>query len=430
MKIYNLLNKCTSPKVTEELLKENKDNQVLKDYLKAMLDPGITYGIKKIPTVIDYKYDVIDTATLLRNLPEVIKKLKAGYNICIPEIQEMLTYIIKRKHPNKIGIKVVNKVWPDLIFQVPYHGCLPGTKERLEKLPWDTGINVQKKEDGMAVLAFVGSDETRLYTRNSKEITIAFPKLCKEFSTAFSKYWGAGSLEIDYIHAELMVYTMKDDSVQAYDRKTGNGILNKIIKGTEKESDYIVFPTLLDMIDARNFKSDCFQEDRYMYLWEAYSKVFDIVEQRTMYSIKDAREWANQLISDGFEGVVCKDPEGIWKDGKSASCLKIKHEFECEMKVINFRMHTEKRGEIGSLVCISDDSIVTVAVSGLTDIERQMDFNTNWYNKIITVRANSLIKDKRNFGYYSLYLPRFIEIREDKNKADTFKEIKEASKCK
>jgi len=40
--------------------------------------------------------------------------------------------------------------------------------------------------------------------------------------------------------------------------------------------------------------------------------------------------------------------------------------------------------------------------------------------KIVAVKYNEVIKDKHS-GYHSLFLPIFLEVREDKEEADTFK---------
>jgi hypothetical protein len=77
---------------------------------------------------------------------------------------------------------------------------------------------------------------------------------------------------------------------------------------------------------------------------------------------------------------------------------------------------------IGSLCCESADGVVKVYVgSGFTDEQRNAP-PSDYYGKIISVKYNARIKN--NNGEESLFLPVFLEIREDKEVADSSIKIK------
>ena len=77
---------------------------------------------------------------------------------------------------------------------------------------------------------------------------------------------------------------------------------------------------------------------------------------------------------------------------------------------------------IGSLYCESADGVVKVYVgSGFTDEQRNA-LPSDYYGKIISVKYNARIKNVKDGE--SLFLPIFLEVREDKEIADTSDKIK------
>ena len=78
---------------------------------------------------------------------------------------------------------------------------------------------------------------------------------------------------------------------------------------------------------------------------------------------------------------------------------------------------------MGALVCESNDGIIEVNVgSGFNDEHRKTIKEQDILGKIITVKYNARIKSKD--GDESLFLPVFVEVREDKTEADNAEDIK------
>jgi len=78
---------------------------------------------------------------------------------------------------------------------------------------------------------------------------------------------------------------------------------------------------------------------------------------------------------------------------------------------------------LGAIVCESADGVIKVNVgSGFTDAQRKSYWAENIVDKIVAIKYNSRIKNK--LGDESLFLPVFIELRDDKDVADTNKDIK------
>jgi DNA ligase-1 len=148
-----------------------------------------------------------------------------------------------------------------------------------------------------------------------------------------------------------------------------------------------------------------------------------LIENHTVKSFEEAQKLYDGFLARGEEGAILKDKSVLWEDTRSKMCIKMKAERDADLLCVGIVPGTGKyEGKIGSLVCQSSDGLVTVNVgSGLSDEDRSQG-EAKYLNKIIEVVYNEKIKSKD--GTHSLFLPRFIAVREDKNTANSFKEIK------
>ena len=126
----------------------------------------------------------------------------------------------------------------------------------------------------------------------------------------------------------------------------------------------------------------------------------------------------------GKEGVVLKNPTAIWKDGTSKEQIKMKLVCDCDLKVVGFDEGEGKYlGNLGSVVCESSDGMLRTNVSGFNDKTRSeiWKHREDYLGKIITVKFNDvMIKEGQKA---SLFLPRFVEFRDDKSESDTLEQI-------
>jgi hypothetical protein len=78
---------------------------------------------------------------------------------------------------------------------------------------------------------------------------------------------------------------------------------------------------------------------------------------------------------------------------------------------------------LGAIVCESSDGILRVSVgSGFSEEQRKQYWGENILDKIVAVKYNMRSVDKQ--GKQSLFLPVFIELRNDKEVADSNDSIK------
>jgi DNA ligase-1 len=79
----------------------------------------------------------------------------------------------------------------------------------------------------------------------------------------------------------------------------------------------------------------------------------------------------------------------------------------------------------GSLTCTSSCGDLVVDVSGFTDAKRKElhERGEDLMGQVITVRANGVLYPSASNDRHSLFLPRFIEERLDKQEADSLGHI-------
>jgi hypothetical protein len=148
-----------------------------------------------------------------------------------------------------------------------------------------------------------------------------------------------------------------------------------------------------------------------------------LIESKEVDTWEEALQFCQEKIVEGQEGGMIKMEPLIWEDKRSKDQIKVKEEKTGEFRCIGVKRHTKNPELIGSLDFESEDGKVLFNCgSGLDDEMRQKN-PWEYIGKIFEVQFNSLIKAK-NGSTYSLFLPVRPKIRLDKDKANTFEELK------
>ncbi len=295
--------------------------------------------------------------------------------------------------------------------------CSPFEQKLVDKIKFPA--SVQLKMDGMRFNAIVVNGSCEFRSRNGKEILL-LGNLEQEFITMAN----GNDCVFD---GELLVC----DKGVILDRQTGNGILNKANKGTISDLDARkVHATVWDYIPYADFKQGkCSLPylNRFAILAQMeMPKKIHLVESTGVKSIEEANVIFEKYLADGQEGIILKDLSGVWEDKRAKHQIKFKGELECDLKIVAVEEGTGKYvGMLGAIVCESSDGIVKVRVgSGFNDDHRinLWHIKEEILDKIVVVKYNMRIKNK--LGEESLFLPIFIELRDDKTVADSSEVIK------
>ncbi len=425
LQILNELAATSSRLEKEAIIRREKDNILLKRVYFLAYDPFTQFYIRKIPA---YKHEhsigsLSDAMGMLSDLSSrtvtgnaAIFHLKTILSGLDADDAQVIERIIGKDLKCGASDSTANKIWPGLVHDYP---CMlaSGYDEKLvAKIKWPA--LAQLKMDGMRFNAIVKDSKCEFRSRNGKEIN-----LLGNLETEFIALAAGKNTVFD---GELVV--LSEDGMSYLDRQTGNGILNKAVKGTiTPELANQVSATLWDIIPYEDFQNSISKhayKNRFALLEAMHldSGKIRIVSNQIVANLEEARTLFERYLAEGQEGIILKDSMGLWENKRSRGQIKFKGELECDLKIIGIQEGTGKYvGKVGAYICESEDGIVKCDVgSGFKDDQRVIDMSV--IGKVVAVKYNARIKNKQ--GEESLFLPIFLEIREDKTKADSSAKIK------
>ncbi len=411
-----------------EQLEKHRNDGTLRRVVQLALDPFTNFYIRKIP-----KYEIRTEPTnvslefALDSLYDLSARLVTG-NAGIAHLKGMLealseddAKVIERiiQKDLKCGVQVstANAVWTGLVNEYPVMLCSQFEQKLVDKVKFPA--LVQTKMDGMRFNAIVRDGKVEYRSRNGKEIQL-LGNLDMDFITL------AGDVDCVF-DGELLVTSNNG----VLDRQTGNGILNKANKGTisDKEAS-MVRATVWDVIPYLYFiDGEC--PTPYGTRFNSLNVLIDkhkpkkvsLVQSWEVENYDTAKALFEELLQRGEEGIILKDKNGIWEDKRAKHQIKFKGEMECDLKIVAIEEGTGKyAGMLGAIICESADGVVKVNVgSGFND-EHRKTLGKEIIGKIVAVKYNMRISNKA--GEESLFLPIFVEVRDDKDVADSSKDIK------
>ena len=413
----------------EAILKREVNNELLKRAFRYALDPFKQFWIRKIPKYTTPNKPFSDLAYALDQLDQLHTREFTG-NAGIEHLKSILSsldagdakvveLIVAKDMACGVSIGTIDKIWPGLVKTYPVMLASAFDQKLMDKLTYP--VLVQQKLDGLRFNAIVRDGKVSYYSRNGRTI-----ELNGELEKEFIELASGRNVVFD---GELVF--MDTDWYQYRDRKTGNGLGNKAIKGTlsAKDAQYACVE-LWDVISLDDFEAG-FCAVPYSTRFGELSCAVALLNQtpsRIRVAHTESAENQDQILeiyskhlSYGHEGVIVKEHKLTWQPDRVKNQIKLKNESVCELRVVGIQPGAGKyEGMIGALLCESEDGVIKVAVgSGLKDDQRLIDVYTG---KIISVKYNERITNKA--GDQSLFLPIFHQLREDKDVADMSTMIK------
>lgn len=409
--IFKLLESTSGTNDKIQILKDNKDSEILKEYVYLTESPRVRYYLTsdQIKPLLKNQYDnghKISFEDALNSLNKVKDREITGH-----EARDYVVSVLDQVHPDQvqlflnlldsdlrcgIGYKAINKVWGNLI-QYP----------EVQLAHTDiTKINFpaysQLKADGVRVLYEDGVFQTR---NGSIVETLGKFDFLKNFN-----------IKLD---GEFVCY----ENGYPMDRKTSNGIINKALKNTisEEEANQIVY-VVWDMPNKLQYK------ERFNTLTQFLNKEnfrnIKLIESKIVTNIDEAMEHFTELRSRGEEGSILKNLNSLFENKRSFNLCKMKAEYEADLLVTGYELGTGKNeNRIGNLLLESSDGKVKTSCGIFKDFPEEI--RDEWLinlPKIVTVRYNERITAKGK-DTESLFLPRVISVRNDKNEADSLEKM-------
>jgi DNA ligase-1 len=355
---------------------------------------------------------------------------------------ELLWRVMNKDLKAGFGENSVNKVKKDFIPCFPYMRCSLPKDSKLDEWPFNTGVISQIKADGMFFDGNIDKTFVNFTSRQGQPFpsSPSFDRLAEQFRIAFG-----GLLTEDFeagaqTHGELLV---EDSAGNILAREVGNGMINKLIQGTELQPGYTLTAVLWDVIPLTSAVKKGSYNVPYlnrlrmlnsavgMLRAKREDSLIAIIETKVVRSYQEAMDHYMAARRRKQEGTIVKKPTMIWKDGTSKDQVKLKQEVPVELEVFDFEEGKEgAKTELtfGSLMCRTSDSLLEVNVgTGFSDeLRREInEAREEWIGAIITVKSNEIMVSKDGKKKHSLFLPVYVDRRLDKSVADTYAQVVE-----
>jgi len=430
----------------ENFLRVQEHNLELKEFLRLAYEPRVNFFVSKIdqsfsdgqaqPGTLSLTNELLieiqDTLSARKITGHAAKTWLANIRVGLEHDweKELLDLLIGRDVKSGFNVSTINKVWNELITDIPYMRCCLPKEAKLKTWPWARGIYSEIKTDGMfANIDHHDDSSVTIISRAGAPFPLEFfEKLILEVKD---------KVPLGHrLNGELLMLRLSDKKILP--RQIGNGMFNKIAQeGVLEEEDQgcIAVYDAWDLVPL----SECRPKNKYNVKYSVrFEKLLDclddtinspvlrVIEYKMVRSMKEAYEHYKECLERGLEGTVVKHPDMIWEDTTSKFQVKLKLEADCELRIKKFNPGNGKNEKLfGSIECVSEDGKIVVNVSGFKDDVRKK-FSAErdtMIDKIMTVRSNFLLEPARNKQTYSLFLPRHIEIRHDKTEADTLEKV-------
>lgn len=448
--IYKILEEISKESSTNEkmiILSKYKDNKTLKDVLYLTYSGRIKFHIKNIPVILE-NCSTMTLEDAIVSLSEIYNRKKTG-NVAIEHLKNIIsscsiedsiviTRIIGRDLKIGMGSRNINKVFPKLIEEIPYMGAKPYSKKGIEAILKKGDAYSQIKMDGQYVNVIKINDTVELFSRQGEETFIYGAKFVKSLS----------NIDDIVLNGEL--------TIPGIPRYASNGIITSLIDFGKKKNDNVdtskkefkffaengmtiqqaldrIQLTCWDCVPFENFYScDC--KIPYNKRFEKLQNVLKdlenvkVVDYKILSTFEDVMKHFTEAVSNGEEGTVVKEFDGVWKNGKPSSQCKVKKKETFDLKVVAFNYGekgTKNERRISSLDVTSEDGLLKTSPFGIN--EEDMEYITNnmdnLMGKIVEVKCCGVSHD--SFDNYSLLHPIFIKFREDISTANTLEECLE-----
>jgi DNA ligase-1 len=445
-KIYEILQEINNENSTNkkvEILNKYKDNELLKKVFYYTYNKMYNFYIKKLPKVSTHKGELTIEDEEVWNLLDSLRNREITGNAARDAVEYMLNKfdekdaqifekILKKDMKIKVNTKLINRVWPNLIPEIPYMGARAFNQKDFNKLLKQTDhLFAEVKYDGEFVNIINENGNIKTLSRGGKDIYL-------EHIFNIDSNW--------VLTGELLV--------KGVDRYTSNGIINSLKQINEKIKLGTVTTKELDAFFKRYGKlPEEIEKDIYVVVWdcipyenwtqgkwevELYKRRdllkkfiggnIHMVEYEIVRTKKEIFEYYHKMLQRGEEGIILKDPSGIWKDGKHIESQKFKNVIDLDLRIVGYKFGnpgTKYEDKINRLILESEDGKLQVTASGVS--EEMMDYLTNekdnLIGKIAVITCNGISQNRE--GGYSVLHPRIQNVRDDKNEANTLKECLE-----
>jgi DNA ligase 1 len=311
-----------------------------------------------------------------------------------------------------ISEKTLNKVLGKTEWKIPVFSCQLATDSNDHASKLKGRKLIEKKLDGVRVLAVIHGVTVNLYSRNGKpfdnfpQIVESIRRIAKHLTPTYG-----GRIVLD---GEII-----GESFQA--------LMKQAQRKTDVKTDGMTY-CIFDAMPFDDFERGYWnaqQHKRTAWLLNNRSKFetetclqvmpgFE-VDLDTAEGHDQMRRFADDAVADGFEGIMIKDLDAPYECKRSSFWMKWKPTITVDLNIVGFEEGTGRNaGRLGAIICEGDDNGRRINVnvgSGLSDANRDEYWSARdqLLGDVVEVEADAVTQNQD--GTYSLRFPRFVRFR-------------------
>lgn len=257
------------------------------------------------------------------------------------------------------------------------------------------------KLDGGRLILYEG----KIYTRNNKRVHLPVTE----------------NKVTDTDHVADIEVTF--ESGKMCERSSVNGLINSAIAGNPIDESRLWF-NIIDAQPLYNYNNKI-KSLTYLDRLPMVDLVVGVnreinfrkIPYKDVHSLEELRSYYTYLLDNGYEGVVVKHYEDYYTFGRSKQWARFKATKTADLLCVDTTEGAGNReGGIGALILTGEVEGKLVRVKAGSGMKLTKDVfrpHSYYVGKTIEVKYNSVTQDKST-GQYSLFLPRFVCVREDK----------------
>lgn len=412
----------------QAMLAEYGKDEMFFNAVRYALDPFRTYGIgeKSLPKQLieggtgEFTPDTWITLLRLSNRDltgnAAQTQLEKELSAMTPISQELLRRILLKDLRAGFSESTANKAIPNW---VPTFDCMLAHPFSDHKHKLSYPLWVEPKLDGVRVLTFVdvANESVRFFSRSGKEFTTFEHLKLPILSMVNNHRCDIREAEGDDADAHLFNLVLDGEVV--------SGSFNKTVGDVRRKNEQAVDAKLcvFDLLPLSTFfkddKKGCADAGTYLNRRAKLRNLFACKETGAplvmlpsweVHNEDEVHEKYEECRARGLEGLIVKDPNGLYHRRRNHAWSKIKAEESVDIRITGIVEGTGKyAGKVGALVVDFNGTPVNVG-TGLDDAQRE-DFwaDRNLIGRLVEVGYHEITPDG------SLRHPRFMRFRDDKD---------------
>jgi ATP-dependent DNA ligase len=417
MQLLDQLKANSSPSAKQAILANAKSSLLVKELLAYTYSPYKHFGVKFHTNLINEKaignpqgsmFEILDQLYCRSITGEAARKKVMSY---AAQHGSLIMLVCNKDLDCGISAATINKAFGYEL--IPTFKVQLAKEADIDKVVFP--VLAQLKYNGTRCVTIIANGEVVFKTRNGH--SFLFPQL-EAIIKAMPNIASVSAI----LDGEL---TFGDSCNE--DHTKISGLVNSARLGTPIPEGRGIRYNVFDTMSYECFASS-YCNEVYSLRWAEVLKIVDTIKSpmvvaATSWLFKDKEVLLthyNELLKKGYEGLILKTLNHTYKFKRSSEWAKMKATLSADLRCTECVAGEGKyNNAIGALRCEGylTDSTHKVHIevhvgSGLTDYDRSLREDT-YLGKIIEIKYNKIIYSKAT-NTYSLFLPRFVCIREDK----------------